>query len=698
MAKQRSDVDQQIAELLRTAKTSLQMSVDLPDPAWTAPPSTSRSSTPRSRCCSARARRGSRRRAVPGRARRRPAAGHARPQGLPGGDGAAGGAAARASAASSPCRSGCRDGIAVRHVLRRRAHQRPRAHRARPGAHGGAGLRGRDPRRARACASAPAPSEIEARLRARGRGRRARRAPAADRRPRHRRAHRRRGAQPLPAPSGARRRTSASPRPTASGSGHRARAARPRAGRRAPRRRLGLRRDERLARRRCCTPSAPSCSDRLPLDRVLLELSEHDQVEDYDALAAVLQPLRAPGPAPGHRRRRRRLLLAAPHRPRPRRTSSSSTAASSTASPATRCCARWSGRWSTSPTAAARTVVAEGIETAEDAAALLDARGRPRPGLALRPARCRVEALDGAARRARRRRHVPRVEPRARPAADARRAGPAARRAGARGRRHGDADGLRRRPAPILGCDLSSGPRAAHGDDRAHRQDPGPLLDLLPEDGALAWVTRGEGLVGWGEAARFDVGPRDRPLRAGAEQWWRALVARATSTTTCGCPAPAWWPSARSPSTASARRSVLVVPEVVVGHRDGTWWTTRISDGRHQPAGLPRAAGPPVRRPAPSATPTARAAAPAWTSVVAAAVDRIAAGEVAKVVLARDLEARTEAAARRPVAAAPPGRRLPRVPHLRRRRAVRRLARGLRPARAGRGHQPGAGRHHPPQR
>ena len=26
---------------------------------------------------------------------------------------------------------------------------------------------------------------------------------------------------------------------------------------------------------------------RLPLDRVLLELSEHDQVEDYDALRAV---------------------------------------------------------------------------------------------------------------------------------------------------------------------------------------------------------------------------------------------------------------------------------------------------------------------------------------------------------------------------------------------------------------------------
>jgi EAL domain-containing protein (putative c-di-GMP-specific phosphodiesterase class I) len=34
---------------------------------------------------------------------------------------------------------------------------------------------------------------------------------------------------------------------------------------------------------------------RLPLDRVVLELSEHDQVEDYDALLATLAPLRARG-------------------------------------------------------------------------------------------------------------------------------------------------------------------------------------------------------------------------------------------------------------------------------------------------------------------------------------------------------------------------------------------------------------------
>jgi EAL domain-containing protein (putative c-di-GMP-specific phosphodiesterase class I) len=35
--------------------------------------------------------------------------------------------------------------------------------------------------------------------------------------------------------------------------------------------------------------------DRLPLDRIVLELSEHDPVADYDGLKAVLAPLRARG-------------------------------------------------------------------------------------------------------------------------------------------------------------------------------------------------------------------------------------------------------------------------------------------------------------------------------------------------------------------------------------------------------------------
>jgi EAL domain-containing protein (putative c-di-GMP-specific phosphodiesterase class I) len=43
------------------------------------------------------------------------------------------------------------------------------------------------------------------------------------------------------------------------------------------------------------TPAAADLLSRLPLERILLELSEHDQVEDYDALHTVLAPLRERG-------------------------------------------------------------------------------------------------------------------------------------------------------------------------------------------------------------------------------------------------------------------------------------------------------------------------------------------------------------------------------------------------------------------
>jgi EAL domain-containing protein (putative c-di-GMP-specific phosphodiesterase class I) len=43
------------------------------------------------------------------------------------------------------------------------------------------------------------------------------------------------------------------------------------------------------------TPECGELLSRLPLRRVLLELSEHDQVEDYDALKTTLAPFRAEG-------------------------------------------------------------------------------------------------------------------------------------------------------------------------------------------------------------------------------------------------------------------------------------------------------------------------------------------------------------------------------------------------------------------
>ena len=171
-------------------------------------------------------------------------------------------------------------------------------------------------------------------------------------------------------------------------------------------------------------------------------------------------------------------------------------------------------------------------------------------------------------------------------------------------------------------------------------EDPGPLLDLLPEDGALAWVTGGEGLVGWGEAARFDV-----PAGAGddrfelAEQWWRGLAEACDVADDVRLPGTGLVAFGSFAFDAERASSVLVVPEVVVGCRGGTWWTTRITEGPADPASP---SVTPVRAPGAVRYADGSRSSAAWTSVVAEAVARIAAGDVAKVVLARDLEARTE--------------------------------------------------------
>jgi menaquinone-specific isochorismate synthase len=169
--------------------------------------------------------------------------------------------------------------------------------------------------------------------------------------------------------------------------------------------------------------------------------------------------------------------------------------------------------------------------------------------------------------------------------------------------------------------------------------DPGPLLALLPAadgHGGTAWVRRGDGLVGWGEAAVIRTSGPDR--FADARSWWeghaRAAVVRdEVAEPGTGLVCFGSFAFADEPGD-----SVLVVPEVVVGRRGDRTWVTTIS-----------AAG--ITTP-PTLTPHEEAAAPrdvtfadgaisgtAWESVVAEAVRRINAGDLEKVVLARDLVA-----------------------------------------------------------
>jgi menaquinone-specific isochorismate synthase len=165
-------------------------------------------------------------------------------------------------------------------------------------------------------------------------------------------------------------------------------------------------------------------------------------------------------------------------------------------------------------------------------------------------------------------------------------------------------------------------------------EDPRPLLDLLPEDDALAWVRHGEGLVGWGCAARVELTGAD-PFGEAAS-WWRAVVAGAEVVDDLQ---PAGLPGTGLVAFGSFAfdrgTSVLVVPEVVVGRADGCTWVTTV-DG----AALD-APGTPVR--APRRLDLVDRSAGRFTAAVADAVARIRSGELAKVVLARDVEAHLDA-------------------------------------------------------
>ena len=178
--------------------------------------------------------------------------------------------------------------------------------------------------------------------------------------------------------------------------------------------------------------------------------------------------------------------------------------------------------------------------------------------------------------------------------------------------------------------------------------DPGPLLSLLPRSGPLAWLRRGEGLVGWGEALRIETAGEGR--FADAERFWQELVSHAVVRDEVGLPGTgpvAFGSFAFSPRSAAG--GVLVVPEVLVGRRGDRFWLTTVGAGAVVPTAelrLPRwtdagQAQSGQRDGAHGAVRFVDGARPPqdWAAQVAGAIDRIGAGRLEKVVLARDLTA-----------------------------------------------------------
>ncbi len=170
--------------------------------------------------------------------------------------------------------------------------------------------------------------------------------------------------------------------------------------------------------------------------------------------------------------------------------------------------------------------------------------------------------------------------------------------------------------------------------------DPGPLLALLPRDDNVAWIHHDDGLVGWGRAAAFTTsGPR---RFTDATSWWREITRHSVVRDEVDVPGTGlvafgtFTFSDARPQTGGAT-SGLVVPEVVVGRRDGRSWVTVVGAGITAPPEVLATDAPEF--PSEVAFSDGPVDPDTWQDIVADAVGRISDGGIDKVVLARDLVA-----------------------------------------------------------
>ncbi len=164
--------------------------------------------------------------------------------------------------------------------------------------------------------------------------------------------------------------------------------------------------------------------------------------------------------------------------------------------------------------------------------------------------------------------------------------------------------------------------------------DPGSLVALLPADGPLSWLHRGDGLVAWGETARFSSSGPSRFVDS--ERWWRGVASHSVVRDGADVPGSGLVVFGSFAYADGTEESVLVVPSVVVGRRGDTAWVTTIGQGSLSAAPDVRAADAPAA-PRGAVFSDGALSGAGWELVVADAVSRIRRGDLDKVVLARDL-------------------------------------------------------------
>ena len=168
--------------------------------------------------------------------------------------------------------------------------------------------------------------------------------------------------------------------------------------------------------------------------------------------------------------------------------------------------------------------------------------------------------------------------------------------------------------------------------------DPGDLLSWLPAGGAFAFLRAGDGIVGWGEAARLST---TRPLAGETlTDEVESLLAGMTVRDDVAVPGSGPVALVSLAFDPAASGSVVVVPKVVLGRRDGRSWLTLVTPpGAVQVPQLrrrPTAAAAPLQAQVEAAVPSESE----WSDSVAQAVQTMRAGHLDKVVLARALDVR----------------------------------------------------------
>lgn len=165
------------------------------------------------------------------------------------------------------------------------------------------------------------------------------------------------------------------------------------------------------------------------------------------------------------------------------------------------------------------------------------------------------------------------------------------------------------------------------------------LLDLVPAEAESAtlcsWLREGDGLIGWGRAATCLSSGVDRFEQA--EAWWDAVRSIAQVHDDVLIPGTGLVAfGSFSFAAESADQSRLVVPQVLIGRRRGRTWRTTITDATNAAQTTMTPISVPTNQTGSITIVEGSVSAVQWPAVIAKAIAAISAGDVEKVVLARD--------------------------------------------------------------